>query len=83
MACANNYPPRLFNESTFAYIGTLSINLVFGRGEYISSKNVFFFGSSTGQVGYFTVDNNILINPAIYLHNDSYTNFVFLEKSTF
>lgn len=82
MACANSYPPRLFNESTNSYIGSLSLNLTFGRGEYISSKNVFFFGSNTGQVGYFSLDNfpDVTVSP-VYLHNDSISNFVFLEKS--
>lgn len=72
LACANLYPPRLFNQSTKHYIDTLSVNLTFGRGTYISSKDQFFFGTNTGLTGYFSISNfpNPNVSP-VYLHNST------------
>ena len=74
---SDNTPCRVFNQSSYAYLGTLSINLSFGRGEYLSSKNIFVFGATTGQFGYFTVANLPNVTP-VFIHNHTSTDFVFL-----
>lgn len=73
----DNMPCRVFNQSSYAYLGTLSINLSFGRGEYLPSKNIFVFGATTGQFGYFTVTNLPNVTP-VYVYNHSSVDFVFL-----
>ena len=77
LASAGSYKAQLFNETTFAYLGQFNVNLTFGRGEFLDSKNVFCFGTSTGNVGYFTINTLPNITP-VYLFNETLTNFVFM-----
>lgn len=74
---SDNTPCRVFNQSTYVYLGPLSINLSFGRGEYLKTKNIFVFGATTGQFGYFTVANLPNVTPT-YVYNLSSVDFVFL-----
>ena len=46
----------------------------------MTSKNIFVFAATTGQFGYFTVENLPNVTP-VYVYNLSYSDFAFLEKS--
>ena len=82
LASALNYPPRLFNETSYAYIGSLNLSETFDRGEYLASRDVFvFLHRQTGKVGYFRLNTLPLVLP-VYLQNDTIKPFGFMMKST-
>jgi hypothetical protein len=80
MASILSHKPHVFNSTTFAYMGEVNLNLTFVSGDFIQSKDVFFFGTTTGNVGYFTLSNFPSITP-VYLFNESSSNFAFVETS--
>jgi hypothetical protein len=61
-------------------LGEVNQDLTFGDGAFIESKNVFFFGTNTGDVGYFAIDTFPNITP-VYLFNEGSRNLVFITSS--
>jgi WD40 repeat protein len=70
---------KVFNQSTYAFIGSLNTTDVIGRGAFISSLNIFVFGTKTGQIGYFNV--NSLPNVNISYLTPSFSSFTFVRVS--
>ena len=82
LASALNYPPRLFNETSYAYIGSLNLFATLAKGEYLASRDAFVFLDRTaGRVGYFQLNTLPLVSP-VYLQDGTIDKFGFMMKST-
>ena len=87
LACLNNVPCRVFNDSSFQYIGSLNQTFPSFKGFFLESRSFFVFATRTNismnsyGFGYFEIDTLPNINP-VYVHIAAAGNsFVCVDKS--
>jgi len=79
IASGNLNKVRIFNESSYSYVGNLSTNDVIGRAQYLSKTGIFAYGTSSGSFAYFNATN--LPTVTVTYLSPSYSDFVFMEAS--
>ena len=86
LACRYNVPCRVFNDSSFQYIGSLNQTFISFNGFFLESRSLFVFAtqmnnySSSFGFGYFQIDTLPNINP-VYVNIASGNLFVCVDKS--
>ena len=86
LACLNNVPCRVFNDSSFKYIGSLNQTFRSFKGFFLESRSLFVLATSTNislnsfGFGYFKIDTLPNINP-VYVTISGGNSFVCVDKS--